>query len=658
MKYIPLLIVALWLSATLSCSSSRSSGGGGSTASASTVTADVAVQEDDPTEFKQAGESVSVVGTNLAAPSVYSVVLRLLMPEGEQSTSQTFNSISDIKLVMPVSFYAIVDIVTPNGIEFSAVVLRPNQDSKVNLRFDSTSTVASKLIEIIYQKALQGDSDAGFVLRNRLLAPANLYSMAASVLLVGEEQTRRKNIDSTVKATFFEPVDLVALASSLVTSLRADLTSTKVDIANFGKQEADASFKYFYQKELQTPTAMAAFATPQSTITESSYRAAFVNPLVAAAYSDLSVAFRNQPADAAIDDLLTKAQSLFIRTFGECLSTSACPVYPPTPAVKFAGGGKVDVPKFSVVSTDNSGAKQVVISSATEGASVYYTTDGTTPSQESTQFKSVASILPGQVIKAIAMRDGYELSDLAEGAMVARSDLDHELVTKKSIKTPSLLTVGDLLVLIVMYKYDQTVHPNGVTLTPPSGFSLQETSADLTGPMVEDGNDSMNRFQRVSIFTKKAVGDEPKILEISYPQDADPDQITAVILAVPSSQSTIKDFRQGTPSAMQLPALFAPQDAPVNLGAGERVVYVATSLFLAEAIDDRENVMVFDNLNSKDASNTTARILGRNQHWRNKLAVVIDTASDPKLKSFYPTRGFDGENYSNSNLGMRFVIPK
>jgi hypothetical protein len=223
---------------------------------------------------------------------------------------------------------------------------------------------------------------------------------------------------------------------------------------------------------------------------------------------------------------------------------------------------------------------------------------------------------------------------------------------------PNLLTAGDLLILIVMYKYDQTVHPNGVTLTAPSGFSLQQASDALTGPTAAGESEPMNRFQRVNIFTKKAVGDEPQSLEISYPQDADPDQLTAVILAVPSSQSTIRDFQQGTPSAMQLPAHFAPQNAPVNLAAGERMVYVATSLFLAEAIDDRENVMVFDNLNSTDASNTTARILGRNQHWRNKLAVVIDTASDPKLKSFYPTRGFDGENYLNSNLGMRFVIPK
>ena len=316
------------------------------------------------------------------------------------------------------------------------------------------------------------------------------------------------------------------------------------------------------------------------------------------------------------------------------------------------------VPKFAVVSTNSSGGKQVVISSETEGAVIHYTTDGTTPSQESTQFKSAVSILPGQVIKAVAMREGYELSDLAEGATFARSDLDHELVTKKSVKMPNLLTAGDLLILIVMYKYDQTVHPNGVTLIAPSGFSLQQTSKSLEGPTVENGSDPMNRFQRVNIFTKKAVGDEPKILEISYPQDADPDQLTAVILAVPSSKSIIEDFSEGAPSAMQVPALFAPQNAALNLELGDKVVYVATSLFLAEAIDDRENVMVFDNVNSTNAANSTARILGRNQHWRNKLAVVIDTASDPKLKSFYPTRGFDGENYSNSNLGMRFVIPK
>ena len=58
MKIGAFLVSILWLYST-SCSPKHSAGGGGgSTSNPSTVTADVAVQEDDPTAFIQADESV------------------------------------------------------------------------------------------------------------------------------------------------------------------------------------------------------------------------------------------------------------------------------------------------------------------------------------------------------------------------------------------------------------------------------------------------------------------------------------------------------------------------------------------------------------------------------------------------------------------------
>ena len=60
-----------------------------------------------------------------------------------------------------------------------------------------------------------------------------------------------------------------------------------------------------------------------------------------------------------------------------------------------------------------SSAQTVTISTSTEGAKIYYTTDGTTPSTESTKYTGAISISKTTTIKAIAVADGMADSDIA-----------------------------------------------------------------------------------------------------------------------------------------------------------------------------------------------------------------------------------------------------
>lgn len=645
-------------SSLFGCSSNRSGGGGGAAASSSKVTADVAVEEDEATEFVQAGESVIIVGTNLAPIRQYSVRTKLLMPEGQQVSEAGYSSIENLKLTIPVSFYTIVDVVTPDNGSLSAVILKPNSDSQVNLRFDETSTVAAKILEIIYVKALDGDSNAGYLLRNRLLSVSSLYSVAASIVLVQNEQERRRNLNSAGDQFVFKPVDIAEIAEGLTRSLRGEISNTVKDVTALAIKEAEASYSYFYTQSLETPTAVAAYVTPQAGPVDVAYRASLVNPVVAAAYTDLSEAVRTQPPGTPVGDITAKATSLFVRTFGECLEKNTCPVVAPVPAAEFSLAGRVDTPRFALSSVDNSYQKFVKVTSDTPGAVIHYTLDGTTPSRVSPRFSELVGVGIGQTIKAIAFRDGLGVSDISEAASFTRSDLDHELVKSKTLKVPDLAKIGDLMILIVMHKFDQTNPSIPSTVQVPAGFVLSQSSKDITGSTIGSDAEPMNRYQRISIFVKRFDVNDPKAIEVSYHDGADADQLTAVLLSVPSGASSIKDYQEGGLTAMNQPAFFAPNDRPLSLVAGERVVYVASSLFLAEALDDRENMMVFDNVNAQGATNNTAKILGRNSHWRNKLAVVIDSVVDPLISGFYPTRGFDGDNLGNSNLGLRFVIPK
>ncbi|MEI6833859.1 MAG: chitobiase/beta-hexosaminidase C-terminal domain-containing protein, partial [bacterium] len=60
-----------------------------------------------------------------------------------------------------------------------------------------------------------------------------------------------------------------------------------------------------------------------------------------------------------------------------------------------------------VFSVQDSATRTVQISTITNGATIYYTIDGSDPSPTSTQYSSAVSIQNGQVLKAIAARPGY-----------------------------------------------------------------------------------------------------------------------------------------------------------------------------------------------------------------------------------------------------------
>lgn len=75
----------------------------------------------------------------------------------------------------------------------------------------------------------------------------------------------------------------------------------------------------------------------------------------------------------------------------------------------------VEAPKFSVAVGNYSEAQSVVLSCTTDGASIYYTTDGTEPTAESTPYTSAIAVNKSMTIKAIAIK-GEEKSTVATAA--------------------------------------------------------------------------------------------------------------------------------------------------------------------------------------------------------------------------------------------------
>lgn len=77
-------------------------------------------------------------------------------------------------------------------------------------------------------------------------------------------------------------------------------------------------------------------------------------------------------------------------------------------------------PTFSPVAGEVEKGTTVTISTETDGASIYYTTDGATPTTSSTLYSSAITINSAMTLKAIAVKDGMANSAVAEAAYTVR----------------------------------------------------------------------------------------------------------------------------------------------------------------------------------------------------------------------------------------------
>ena len=86
------------------------------------------------------------------------------------------------------------------------------------------------------------------------------------------------------------------------------------------------------------------------------------------------------------------------------------------PVMETAVMETVATPEFSVDSGEVDSGTEVTITCATEGAKIYYTTDGTEPTAESTEYTDAISVTEAVTLKAIAVKSGMNDSAVASAS--------------------------------------------------------------------------------------------------------------------------------------------------------------------------------------------------------------------------------------------------
>jgi hypothetical protein len=130
-------------------------------------------------------------------------------------------------------------------------------------------------------------------------------------------------------------------------------------------------------------------------------------------------------------------------------------------------------PTFSPGGGTYSSAQNVTISDATPGASIYYTSDGSTPTTSSTQYTAPITVSSTETIQAIATASGYSTSAVASAT--------YTIVFPVAVVAPASLTFGSQTT-------GTTSAAQTVTLSNTGSAALTVASVSIAGDFSQTNN--------------------------------------------------------------------------------------------------------------------------------------------------------------------------
>jgi hypothetical protein len=165
---------------------------------------------------------------------------------------------------------------------------------------------------------------------------------------------------------------------------------------------------------------------------------------------------------------------------------------------------KVATPTFSPAAGNYSSAQTVTISTATSGAKIYYTTNGTMPTTKSTVYSGPITVSATETVKALAAETGYTNSAVGSATYTL------------TMATPTLsLAAGN-------YSSAQTVTisdaTSGATIHYTTNGTTPTTSSTVySGPITVSATETVEALAAESGFTNSAVASATYTLIVATP---------------------------------------------------------------------------------------------------------------------------------------------
>lgn len=142
----------------------------------------------------------------------------------------------------------------------------------------------------------------------------------------------------------------------------------------------------------------------------------------------------------------------------------------------------VATPVFEPASGELEANAEITITCATEGAAIYYTVDGTTPTADSNEYLAPIVFTKAMTVKAIAVKDGMLDSEIAEAVYTlydptvpVSSVEEFDFTTFKDIKVNPAVTMPETASTGVDLETDATLSKGNVTITIDNGTANNKT---------------------------------------------------------------------------------------------------------------------------------------------------------------------------------------
>jgi len=242
----------------------------------------------------------------------------------------------------------------------------------------------------------------------------------------------------------------------------------------------------------------------------------------------------------------------------------------PTPPVTQT----VATPSFSPAAGSFSSAQSVAISDATAGATIYYTTDGSTPTSSSTKYTAALAIAATTTIEAIAEETGYTNSTVAKGTFTLNLPA---AATPAFNPTPGAYTSDQSITLT-----DATAGASIYYTTDGSTPTANSTLYSAATPIVVNTTTTINAIAIAQSFSSSAVATgtytitlPAAVAPVFSPAPGSYTSIQSVTLSDAASGASIYYTTDGSTPTASSTLYSAASPIPVYLTTSIKAVAVA-----------------------------------------------------------------------------------
>ena len=442
LRFIAMLpLICLGLCLPVSCKKSGSSTKGPSSPAGETTTegdteieVSGTIKDEVATEFVESSDSVDISGVNLLASTSHVVTAFSLDAGGNkrQIFSQKFASrFFYFKAKVQSKQYLQLQVVRQSdGGEFGALLPPPTADKAAVMSVDRTTTIASKIFDIISDRAKSGKQESVEAIQSRSVSVADVLMVAQSVRRAVDQQAAENSSSGSINLSVLAD-NIVEKSNAKLEALAAEGQS-KDQVAD---KISDKTYDSVYGALAETaPAGVLAYRTnnelgnSSAATKDVAYEA--IKAARSPAFNVVNAAFRVEAdayrsassieaATAAESQVAASYQTIYqqcVTGSSSCVSSSY--TQPPPPSSSSSGPttlGTVATPVASPFAGIFTTAQSVELSSTTAGASIYYTLDGSTPSTSSNSILYTGPILVAvsQTIKAVSIKSGYLNSSVA-----------------------------------------------------------------------------------------------------------------------------------------------------------------------------------------------------------------------------------------------------